>query len=328
MSRQRGIALITALLVVALATTAAVAMVSRQQIEIRRTGNLLDGEQAMLYVFGVEDWAGQILRDDRKKNAHDHLGEDWASVLPPLPIEGGQLSGYVEDLQGRFNLNNLLDANGQASPADVGQFRELLAVAGVNLELADALVDWLDADLDATVPAGAEDPAYLGLELPYRAANRPMRQVSELRLVAGFNDPLPPDLQTPKECLANPSQPPRTTYEALEACITVLPQRTAINVNTAPIPVLMSLSAGLSAQDAQSLRDGGSTNGYDDINTFLQHPVLAGRAVNAGAVTVASDHFAVSAEVTVGRVTTRMRSLLWRDQNGSTRVVERAQETM
>jgi len=101
---QRGVALITVMLVVALATTAAVNMAGRQQLDIRRTENVLYQGQALMYLLGVESWARQFLSDDRRKNKIDHLGEDWAVRLPPLPIEGGQLMGFIDDLQGRCKI--------------------------------------------------------------------------------------------------------------------------------------------------------------------------------------------------------------------------------
>ena len=95
--RQRGVALITALLVVSLATVAAVAMVTRLQVDMRRTGNLLNGEQAYAYAVAAESWAFVILRRDQEESDFDSLGEDWASALPPIAVEGGFVNGRIED---------------------------------------------------------------------------------------------------------------------------------------------------------------------------------------------------------------------------------------
>lgn len=323
MRRQRGVALITALLVVAIATTAAVAMAVRQQVDIRRTGNVLDGDQAYLYVFGVEDWAGQVLRRDREDNSVDHASEDWATQLPAMPVDGGQLAGALEDLQGRFNVNNLIK-DGQADPAAVQQFRSLLAALGLSFELGDALVDWIDTDLEPTIPAGAEDPVYLGRERPYRAANRPMADITELRLVAGFTEPPPVEMAT--ACRSEP-RPARTIYDVIAGCLSALPETTPINVNTAPLPVLMSLSSELTEADAQALADARGEEGFDSVDAFLQHEALAGRNIEAGALAVATRYFQLNAQVMVGRATLRTRSTLWRADNGATQVLSRAQET-
>jgi len=102
------------LLIVALATVTAVAMTTRQQFDIRRTANLLNSEQAYLYALGGEEWAKQILLRDAAKNKFDHTKELWALPLPPTFISGGNLQGHIEDLQSRFNLNNLV-LNGSIS---------------------------------------------------------------------------------------------------------------------------------------------------------------------------------------------------------------------
>ena len=188
--RQGGVALITALLVVALATAAAVAMATRQNVDIRRTGNLLNGEQAYAYALAAESWAYVILRRDQEDNEYDSLGEDWASALPPIAVEGGFVNGRIEELQGRFNVNNLIVDAGEPSEPEVAvdaeqlaYFRRLLDVLGLEPALAPALLDWIDADINSTFPDGAEDDAYLLAEPPYRAANRILVNISELRLV-------------------------------------------------------------------------------------------------------------------------------------------------
>jgi len=121
---QQGVALITALLVVALATIAAVAMTTRQQLDIHRTANIINGEQAYIYALGGESWIKQILLRDNNKT--DSIHDLWAMPMPPLAIPGGSVQGQVEDLQSRFNLNNLVK-EGQASPEDLPQSNTCLS---------------------------------------------------------------------------------------------------------------------------------------------------------------------------------------------------------
>ena len=230
--RQQGVALVTALLVVSLATVAAVAMATRLQVDMRRTGNLLHGEQAYAYAVAAESWAYVILRRDRKETKHDSLDEDWSTALPPIPVEGGFVSGRIEDLQGRFNVNNLVSADGEARFGTLEYYKRLLDLLGLEAALATALLDWIDADINATFPDGAEDDEYLRADLPYRAANRPLVDISELRLVKGY---------TP-EVLA-----------LLEPHVTALPAATLINVNTATPVVLQALHADLEEGDVEQL---------------------------------------------------------------------------
>jgi general secretion pathway protein K len=183
--KQRGVALVTALLVVAIATTAAITMASRQQLDIRRTGSLLHGEQAWAYVVGAENWAIVVLRRDREDSQIDTLGEDWSTQPPVSFVEGGSIIGRLIDLQSRFNVNNLVSGGG-ASAENIDYYKRLLRLLDLDEALADALVDWIDDDIDVRFPDGAEDESYLLLETPYRAANRPLADISELRLVKGY----------------------------------------------------------------------------------------------------------------------------------------------
>lgn len=120
---QRGVALITAIVMVALATILAVRLAKEGALDQRRTAATLVLEQARQYAMGAESWATEILRDDAARTDQDDLGEDWAKPVPPLPIEGGTLSGQMEDMQGRFNLNSLVTAGGRSGPRRRGNVR-------------------------------------------------------------------------------------------------------------------------------------------------------------------------------------------------------------
>ncbi len=106
---QRGVALITAVLVVAIAAIIATSIMGRQNFDTQRTANIIHRDQAIAYALGAEHWAGVELTRDAQANNYDHLQENWAYELPPLPIDGGYITGRVQDLQGRFNLNSVLD---------------------------------------------------------------------------------------------------------------------------------------------------------------------------------------------------------------------------
>src|SRR5262249_14462141 len=113
--------------------------------------------------------------------------------------------------------------NNQPSAADVGVFQRLLVLLNLDPMLANAVIDWIDADGNVTSPGGAEDVDYLNLKTPYRAANQPMTSVEELRMVKGFD---------PKTLLL------------LLPFVTVLPAgaHTAVNVNTASPELLAALA--------------------------------------------------------------------------------------
>ena len=291
--RQRGVALVTALLVVSLATVAAVAMATRFQVDMRRTGNLLNGEQAYAYAMAAESWAYVILRRDRADNEHDSLDEDWATALPPIPVEGGFVNGLIADLQGRFNVNNLVGDAGAVDAIQLDYYKRLLEILGLEAALAPALLDWIDTDINATFPDGAEDDEYLGADLPYRAGNRPLVDISELRLVKGY---------TPEVLVV------------LEPHVTALPDSTVININTATPVVLQALHAELDGSDIEQLIEARDGEPFTEIKAFLAHDALAGLEL-AVAVGVQSDWFNVQTDVSVGRGLARLESRILRAEN-------------
>jgi len=296
-NRQQGVALVTALLVVSLATVAAVAMAARFQVDMRRTGNLLNGEQAYAYAVSAESWAYVILRRDLKDTKHDSLDEDWSTALPPIPVEGGFVNGRIEDLQGRFNVNNLFSAGGEVNTIQLDYYKRLLEVLDLEPALAPALQDWIDPDINATFPDGAEDDEYLLADLPYRAANRRLVDISELRLVKGY---------TP-EVLA-----------VLEPHVTALPVSTGININTATPLVLLALHADIEESDVEQLIEARDEEAdgepFTDIKAFLAHDALAGLELLVD-VDVKSDWFNVQTDVSVGRGQARLESRIVRGES-------------
>jgi len=290
-SRQQGVALVTALLVVSLATVAAIAMATRLQVDMRRTGNLLHGEQAYAYAMAAESWAQVILLRDIEDSEYDYLEEDWATALPPIAVEGGFVRGSITDLQGRFNVNNLVNEAGQPVESQRAYFKRLLAVLKLDETLEPALLDWIDADIDATFPDGAEDDTYLLAEPPYRAANRPLVSTSELRLVKGF---------TPE------------VIALLEPHITALPELTLININTATVEVLEALHNELNNSGAGQLITDRGEDGYSELDAFLSHDALAGLELDTD-VDIKSEWFRVLTDVSIGRGYASLESQLFRE---------------
>lgn len=295
LARQRGVALITALLVVALATVAAVSMASRQQFDIRRTANLFDGDQSYSYALAVEAWARVILQRDAAEGERDYLDEDWAQRLSPIAIPGGQVDGYISDLQGRFNLNNLLTPEGQVSEEDLKYFQRLLDTLQIPVGVASAILDWIDPDFETRFPDGAEDEVYLSGPLPYRAANRPLQSISELRLIRGID---------------------AEVWDKLAPYVCALPVRTALNVNTAEAPLLHALVEDFTAEDGQALVEARGAEGYVTVERFLQQELFAGRELSAAGLSVASQYFLIRASILVGTARTELYSVAQRNSAG------------
>ncbi|HUQ50580.1 MAG TPA: type II secretion system minor pseudopilin GspK, partial [Gammaproteobacteria bacterium] len=179
--QQSGVALVMAVLVVAIGTMIAVNLMWEGTLDLRRAEAALASDQGLLYVQGAEAWAADILREDLVDSPDsDHLGELWAVELAPLPVDGGTITGRLEDLQGRFNLNNLIGADGKENQLARRQFERLLNSVEIDPQLAGAVIDWLDPDTDLRFPTGGEDVVYTSQDPPYRTANSMITSTSEL----------------------------------------------------------------------------------------------------------------------------------------------------
>ena len=243
---QRGVALITAMLITALAAIVAADLAWDNALDLRRTMVMLNRDQAVQVALGAENLIIGILHQDLNDTDTDHLGEFWAGDLPGFPIEGGEVFGNVEDLQGRFNINNLIDDNGEIDEEALHQFERLLTSIGIDTRFAGIAADWLDSDLDASFPNGAEDPIYTGMLPPYRSANQSLTSISELAALEGMDNVI---------------------FTALKPHITALPGRTGINVNTATAAVLQSLGEDITASDVEGLLKEREGVGFSDVET-------------------------------------------------------------
>lgn len=329
---QRGIALLTALFVVALAIIAATALVSANAIAVRRTGDLQDSEQAWWYALGAESWVKSVLERDAKANKTDSLAEAWAVPQVSFPIDTGNIRGHIEDLQGHFNLNTLANqsstgspngnANGNgtnngsggnnASQSPQAQFQRLIEnIDGIDpfvgQNLAAAIRDWVDSDDERSGAGGFEDGDYLGLDVPYRAANQPMRSLSELLAVHGM------DLHT---------------YDLLRPYVAALPTTppTPININTAPLPVLLSLSSQVNVQKAQAFVESRLKNPAEKVDEVVKDGLLPA-GVPTSSISVSSHYFMLQQEVVVGSARVALYSVVFRPDGGTPLVIAHYTDT-
>ena len=301
-SDQTGVALITALLVVALATVIAGSALWDHHLDTRRTAALLYTDQATMYALGAEAWAGRILIEDARDSSNDHPGEEWAIDLPLLPIEGGTIDGALIDLQGRFNINNLIDASGATDPVAVAQFERLLESLELDRRWARLTADWIDADIDPNFTYGAEDSMYMGSDPPYRTLNAPVTSVTEMMSLSEMD---------------------QETFDTLRPHVTALPRGSTLNINTASVPVLQSLSENVTLSDATSIVEDRPEDGYGDVAELgeLVPPELV------PSLSVSSRFFRVVVRVNVGTVEFTMYSLLDREGTESVRTLLRSYGT-
>ncbi len=287
---QRGIALVTAVMIVAIAAAIAAQIAFAHQIWFRQMENVADRDATDWLRRGALHWASVALLEDAAQNSIDYLGESWAMGLPTLPVEGGTIKVSIEDAQGRFNLNSV------ANTASLQVFSRLLEVLRLDPQLANAVLDWIDTD-DLVRPGGAEDVDYLNFNPPYRAANQPMASVDELRLIRGFD---------------------AKTVAALLPYVTVLPPAAAseINVNTASPVLLQALVPNLDLARAQRIAEDRLVKPYNSVNDFTSK--LTGLTLLPAAINVKSDYFLVTLDTSIGRLERRSEALLQRSASTKT----------
>lgn len=224
-SSQRGIALLTILVMVALATILAATIAKRQTNTSENTGYLMRQDQSLLYAKSAEAFFSELLiQDSDNGSSIDHLQENWAKPMPAFPVEDGFISGRLLDESGKFNLNNLLKADGSVDDSARRWFEKLLQRVGLPAELSQAVIDWQDANDETTGAMGAESNYYQGLDPSYLASNTRFHQVEELKLVRGFEG---------------------KNYDLIAPYVTTLPEATKINMNTAAPLLLASIDPKL-----------------------------------------------------------------------------------
>lgn len=296
-ARQKGVALLTVLLLVAVMSVLMLGVLDDVRFALRRAGNAQAVEQAQWHALGAERLAhARILQLLRRDPARTTLAGDWHDRALLLPFDDGAGgSGLVQarlrDATACFNLNSVVEGAGEQwrrRDDGVVQFVALLRALDVQEAqagaLADRLVDWIDSD-QRPQPRGAEDPAYLARSPGYRTAGTLLSEVSELRAVAGFDAQL---------------------YDRLRphACALASAAPTPVNVNTlgsAHAPVLQALMRGrVDARRARRAIAARPVDGWRDVASFWTQPAFSGVEVPddaIGQVALRTRYFDLHAQV-------------------------------
>jgi general secretion pathway protein K len=317
------VALIIALILVALATILASKLTFDGFLERRRAIGVLAAEQAVQFGYGAEALAADALVQDQQNSAQlTTLAAPWAQPTQPLPItpqddpEGepiGTLQGEIEDMQGRFNLNNLAHVIQSSAPAGtpgaaaqppiqdpqpLEQFQRLLELVGLEPKWAAVARDWIDAD-DTPGQDGAEDQVYTSQTPPYRTGNWPMMSPAELMNMPGFG---------------------ADRYRKIAPYVTALPRADIpINICTAPAFVIESLAEILKGEYAGSpevIANARKTGCFPDAQSFKKLLPAKVAADLTNRWDTKSKYFRLTTRVTLGTTEFTLYSLLWRGDGG------------
>lgn len=286
-ARQRGAAVVLALVTLAIAAMLAAALLQDVGFALDSVQGRHEQAQARLLARGAVDWARNVLADDAQRSAADHPGEAWTVQVPPTPIsdEGGErqgeVGGHIIDLSGRFNLNNLAPG-GRADLVATEAFARLLAAHGLSAERARQLAQQLQRRLLGGPDADGDN-----------RPGRPLAHEDALAHLPGFDAEL---------------------LGRLRPLIAALPAPSAINVNTAPPEVLTAIVPGLDAAAAQALALGREQAWFRDLADFQARLPDAARAPEASRIAVGSRHFLVKGRARYGHAIADLEVLLDRRQ--------------
>ncbi len=300
-SPQRGVALIVALLVVALATVLIAGLLDRGELNLARVRNQLREAQAQAYAQGLEAYAARVLAQAQASDpGYDANTSPWAVPLPSTPVPGGEISATMRDRNGCFNLNNLLDNPNQVNDVWQRKLVRLLQVLKLDQGLANNITNWMRS------ASMTDDGFYLQQDVPYRPAKQGFVHVSELRLVKGVS---------------------ADVYARLAPEVCALPRGTSINVNTASVAVLMTLSDTLTEQAAKAIWQDGHAS-YDSLQRLPRDLVIdCALPLGRQCYDVHSSYFLARGDITLDGLPFTFYSLIEHHiggAGGGIRVIERS----
>ncbi|AAN53260.1 type II secretion system minor pseudopilin GspK [Shewanella oneidensis MR-1] len=307
-AKQRGVALIVVLLIVAMVVIIATNITSRNQLSMRRTLNLAQYDQAYWYAISAEELAKKILKQDLDDSeGRVHKQQYWAMSDVVFPAEYGEIAGKISDMRSCFNLNALSVTtkdveNGQPKlPLAAKQYKALLVSLGMDDFTADHLTqtlkDYIDEDTVAS-PYGAEDAEYEARHVPYRAANTLMNHRSELRAVMGYTQDI---------------------YLKLLPYICVIPgsDRQLLNVNTIDVEQAALLAAmvdnQISVGEAESVINQRPGDGFAKIDDFYESSSMGSikwEDAMKSTFVIDSQYFLLASGAKVDNAIFRMESVL------------------
>ncbi|RDL44611.1 hypothetical protein DN730_09490 [Marinomonas piezotolerans] len=256
--RQRGVALIVALMVFAIVSGVAVSVLSSVNQTLTIAQFSQRDVQQKETLLGGEAWAMAWLASQGNEQEAS-LVIDWQAPWQlhqqnfPLDEEGQSLEIEIVDRQTCINVNGLV----QESSREVTRQRlmRLSSALGVESLWIDHLSDWVDEDQSLGSPNSREDEYYLGKERPYRTGDTSLSSLSELTLL-GLDDAL----QT-----------------ALAPYICALPVELGMNINRMSDVMLKALLPDISADQRASITAQVQTTGYPSVDDFVALEMFEGK---------------------------------------------------
>ncbi len=289
--RSKGVAVVTALLLTALAVTIVASLFWQQQVQVRTIENQRLQLQKQWILRGAMDWARLILREDAKYSAIDDLNEPWSVPLSETRLDqyvesaairgdagSAVLSGAIQDAQARLNLSSLA-SRGEVNAAEIAAFERLLSSLHQDPSFARAAAQQLAA---SQIASSGDNSSTRTLGFV---------QTDDLLAVPGGTLAL---------------------LQAVRDYVVFLPHATPVNANTASAEVLSARLSTLSLADANTLLTSRRTNSFRDLSDVAERMPGRGDAPTPDQITVASNYFLVTGMVTIRQATLQVQGLVER----------------
>ena len=318
--RQAGVALLAALILILALAFILANIFYRHQIDVSQASQALHRDQALLLALSGENWARQLLEDDKTKV--DHLDELWAQAIPAMPVDGGMLNGCISDLQGRFNLNSFKDHKPSQLQRERASnnanftltWERLLALLEIPVfpSRVESIIDWIDGDSSLVGNSGAEQDDYAAMMPPRMAADQIMVEPSELASVMGYEI---------------------FEVQTLMPWLTALPVATPININTASDELLLALGAGQDSLFRDLVMD---NRPFEELKDFYDALVPNfGKDTDEvkkhwpdTLVDIKSQYFQLYIEVLLGEARIEVKSIIKRPASGKPVILSRELTTV
>jgi general secretion pathway protein K len=295
-------------------------MSERQYINFQRAENQRDHQQAYWYAIGVEALAKVAISESKKENETINLSQPWALEEQVFPLEYGEATGLIRDMQACYNLNVLSNVQHVPEAESRPYLVRVLQLLAEQLKLdnyqaeviADSVREFVDKSDRAESDYGVEDASYEALKPPYLAPNGPLADNSELRAVQQVDGKAMLAL-APQVC-AIPSDDWRLNVNTL---------------NEQGAALLVALfSPHLSGGDARALIENRPFDGWSSVADFLAESAIAAvessvRERAKGYLSVSSNYFELDAQVLVNESRVRIRSLLYSNNGDDVVVIRR-----
>jgi general secretion pathway protein K len=332
-SRQYGVALVAALILMASIVFILGNIFYRHQISVAQSTLIMHQNQAYFLALSAESWAKQLLDEDADESVFDHNNELWSQAIPAMPVDGGLINGCISDMQSRFNLNSLVKyTNSTQLMSVINSENNNYATVWNNIlrlkeippdqSRLETIIDWIDKDSSTIGTSGAEQEIYESMRPPRMIADSQIVQPSELAEVMGYN---------------------LIEVQQLMPLITALPialktkpnqiEPYAININTATDELLLAMGgdfdmifkdAVINNRPFEKIQDF-----YDKLAFELGYPEdNIKQRWPEDLVAIATQFFELYLEVTLGEARIEVRSIIMRRFNADSVILSRSMTTV